>query len=175
MPEGNEDWISKGFITLLWISTTSPSPHCQLSEFDHFFTAVFTALKRSLCPEAAHGALVVREPHTLVRLILMDIITSCSGSVSRRILTMVDSKTQSGGVTLRHISSWRKQEILMWTRFNGSFIQDDVPHILTIVTGNWCNAILRLPILKLAKQLYRYFCKGRGRILSTIILPTASR
>jgi Meiosis protein SPO22/ZIP4 like len=59
VPHGNEEWITKTFITLLWFSTTVPSQHLQPTELSSVFTDLFTAWKRRLSPEATHGVLVV--------------------------------------------------------------------------------------------------------------------
>jgi Meiosis protein SPO22/ZIP4 like len=96
VPHGNEEWITKSFITLLWLSTTMPSQHLQPAELSSVFADLFTAWKRSLSPEATHGVLVVRGLKSCQRTLGTDrcTITSCSGSASRTTLTTVTSRIQ---------------------------------------------------------------------------------
>ncbi|ERF74169.1 hypothetical protein EPUS_03359 [Endocarpon pusillum Z07020] len=56
---GNEEWITKAFITLIWMSTTGESTDLQLSELGTLFNDLFSSWKSCLCPEATHGALVL--------------------------------------------------------------------------------------------------------------------
>jgi Meiosis protein SPO22/ZIP4 like len=59
VPHGDEEWITKTFITLLWMSTSEPVSTLDPSEFETLFNDLSTAWRRFLCPEATHGALVV--------------------------------------------------------------------------------------------------------------------
>lgn len=60
VPHGNEDWIFKTLITLVWITTTDLPQSFPAGELSDFFGDFFTAWNRCLSPEATHGALVVR-------------------------------------------------------------------------------------------------------------------
>lgn len=56
---GNEEWITKAFITLMWMLTTGESTDLQLSDLGILFNDLFSSWKSCLCPEATHGALVL--------------------------------------------------------------------------------------------------------------------
>ena len=60
VPYGNEDWVVRTLITLVWLSTTGLPQYFPAAEFRDFLSDFFTAWKRCLCPEATQGALVVR-------------------------------------------------------------------------------------------------------------------
>lgn len=59
VPHGHEEWITKAFITLLWMSTTRPVPCPSPSELWRLLTDLYTGWNKCLCQEATHGALLL--------------------------------------------------------------------------------------------------------------------
>lgn len=79
VPHGNEEWITKTFITLLWMSTTGPLQHLNPSQLEDLFSQFYSCWGKCLCPEATNGALVVGVPR-------VPLGTSCSHGLFHQLL-----------------------------------------------------------------------------------------